>query len=160
MGKNSVQRTPQQLKLRRIIWMRIALILLLIGNGITLFTSIASSFYLISQEIGGNELDFFKQIRIFSETLTIVSVALSIAGGILLLLSLLKLGEGGSLKLKTHSKIAFMFLGISLVLNFAFHLVLDSLKLAGVLNSQVFDSHIESNMVFLFYQLNTTCPRL
>ena len=140
MGKNHLQRAPHQRKLRRIILMRVAFILLLIGNGISLFTSIASSLYSLSVHLGEDELYFFMRIRTFSNSLTLVSAALGLAGGILLLFSLAKIGEYGSSKLKRNSKLAFILLLIGLALNFAFSYVLSSLELWEVLDGQAIDT--------------------
>ena len=132
--------SPQRQKKRRIILMRIAFIALLVGNGIAIFTSLVYSLNSISVHLGDPSLDWVLKILTFSNSLTLISAALGIAGGILLLIALAKIGQNGSLKLQSTSKIAFLLLIISLTLNFAFSYVLSSLALWGVLDSQGIDS--------------------
>ena len=130
------QRTPEQKKKRRIVLMRITFISLLVGNGISIFTAIVLSLNNINEHLGDPAFPWVTTILGFSKSLTLISAALAIAGGILLLIGLAKIGEGGSLKLKSTSKIAFLLLLIGLVLNFAFTYILTSLELWGVLTGQ------------------------
>ncbi|MHA1111396.1 MAG: zinc ribbon domain-containing protein [Promethearchaeota archaeon] len=130
------QRTPEQKKKRRIVLMRITFISLLVGNGISIFTSIVLSLDDINEYLGDPAFPWVTTILGFSKSLTLISATLAIAGGILLLIALAKIGEGGSLKLKSTSKIAFLLLLIGLVLNFAFTYILTSLELWGVLTGQ------------------------
>lgn len=129
------QRTPQRLKIRRIILMRFAFICLLIGNGIAIFTSIVTTLNSINVHLGDPAFDWVTQILTFSKLLIEISYVLSITGGILLLLALAGIGKNGSLNLKATSKIAFLLLVIGLVLNFAFTYVLSSLELWGLLEN-------------------------
>jgi len=129
------QKSPQKVIIRRIFLMRLAFILLLVGNGIALFTSLASTFYSLSLHLGEDEFQFFQRIRLLSNILTEVSMGSLISGGIILLIGLVRVGYKGSFKLKGYSKLASIFLLISLVLNFAFTYVLASLELWGVLTS-------------------------
>jgi hypothetical protein len=136
MSQNSIHRSPQQLKIRRLILMRIAFILLVTGSGISILTSFASSFYSLGLYLGEDEYYFFFRILSFSNSLITISSTLSLVGNIFLLISLAKIGESGSLKLKRNSKITFFLLILGLVLNLAFSYVLSNLATWEILRGQ------------------------
>ncbi len=121
---------------RRINLMRVAFMLLLLGNGIFIFTSIISSLHSINEYLGDQSIDWVTSILTFSNTLSLVSMVMSIAGSVFLLLALARIGEKGSFKLQSTSKIAFLLLIASLVLNFAFTYLLSSLEVWGALDSE------------------------
>ena len=122
--------------IRRIVLMRLAFIFMLLGNGILIFTSIVTTLNSINEHLGDPAFIWVTKVLTFSYLLSHISAVLSITGGILLLLTLAKIGENGSLKLQSSSKIAFLLLIVSLTLNFAFTYVLDSLEMWGLLSGE------------------------
>lgn len=128
--------SPIKPKLRYITLMRVAFILMLIGNGISIFTILISSLDAINVFLGDPSLDWVLKIITFSNSLTLISTALTIAGSILLLIALVKISKSGNPKVRRNSRVAFLLLTVGLFLTFLFSFVLSSLQMWGYLSGE------------------------
>ena len=130
---------PERLKLKRINLMRTAFILLLIGNSISIFTSLFSSIYSINIYLGNYWNYILVMMSMYSSGLNIISVLVVLTGNLLLLIVLVKMAQNGSPKLKRNCNTTFILLIIGVALSFLFSLILSSFVLLSYMYSYGID---------------------